>query len=541
MGISTFHPLHTDMPKPAKFTDPFCYEPHPLCLMAAEEVRGYVMVDGVLRADAEHGKMFGVLVVEDGSGRLGYLAAYSGLLAGRNDHAFFVPPVFDAMRPDGHFKTREAEITAINRRIDGLMADGRHLAAMAEAAACRRGCEEEEALFRQKMKEAKRVRDMKRAQPEGVTPEEEARMIRESQFMKAELARLRRRNKEKISVKEQAVAAFEDEIRRLKGQRREMSDELQRWLFSRYSMLNALGERRDLCSIFAGTPGHVPPAGAGDCCAPKLLQHAYLHGLRPVCMAEFWFGESPKSEVRIDGNYYPACRGKCLPILSHMLQGLDMDAATPEQAVCQPPEIVYEDEHLAVVDKPAGMMSVPGKGGSMSLIEMMKERSRNPEQTIIAHRLDMDTSGLVIIAYGTETYKNLQRQFMLRTVKKRYIALLDGHTGLPVHGRISLPLYSDPLDRPYQKVDYALGKSAVTEYRILGRQGAMTRVALFPLTGRTHQLRVHCAHADGLALPIVGDRLYGRKAGRLCLHAEAITFVHPVSGKEMTFERKAPF
>lgn len=536
-----FHPLHTDIPKPAKFTDPFCYEPHPLCLIAAEEVRGHIMGDGILRADAEHGKMFGVLVAETDEGQLGYVAAFSGLLAGRNDHEFFVPPVYDAMRPDGYFKTHEAEITAINRHIDNLMADEKYMAAVAEAAECHRECEEEEALFRQKMKEAKLARDEKRARTEDLTQEEEARMIRESQFMKAELVRIRKRNKEKISAKEHALAVFEYEIKRLKGQRKAMSDSLQHWLFSRYEMLDALGERRDLCSIFADTPSHVPPAGAGDCCAPKLLQHAFLNSLRPVCMAEFWYGASPKSEVRVDGNYYPACRGKCLPILSHMLQGLEIDTGTPGEAVCQPPEIVYEDKHLAVVNKPAGMMSVPGKSGGVPLIELMKKRSHNPEQTIIVHRLDMDTSGLIIVAYDTETYKNLQQQFILRKVKKRYIALLDGHTTLPDHGRISLPLYSDPLDRPYQKVDYTNGKPAMTEYRILGREGNNTRIALFPLTGRTHQLRVHCAHADGLCLPIVGDRLYGHKAGRLCLHAEAITFVHPASGKEMTFERKAPF
>lgn len=536
-----FHPLHTDIRKPARFNNPFSYEPHQLCVIAACEVREYIAGNDELKQDAGLGKMFGVLVVEDGDGRTGYLAAYSGLLAGRNDHAFFVPPVFDAMSPDGYFKTHEAEITAINRRIDDLMKDERYKAALAEAGECRRHCAQEEAAFRQKMKEAKRVRDERRLRPEGVTPEEDALMIRESQFMKAELVRIKRRNAALMAEKDKTAAAFEEEISALKAKRRQMSDSLQHWLFSRYDMLNALGERRNLCSIFADTPGRVPPAGAGDCCAPKLLQHAYLNGLRPVCMAEFWYGASPKGEIRLDGNYYPSCRGKCLPILGHMLRGLDVDTATPEQAVCQPLEIVYEDEWLAVVNKPPGMASVPGRSGGTSVIELMKQRSLKPEQVIIVHRLDMDTSGLIIIAYGMETYKDLQRQFILRTVKKRYIALLDGHTARPTCGRITLPLYSDPLDRPYQKVDYDRGKTAVTDYRILSTSADMTRIALFPQTGRTHQLRVHCAHADGLAVPIVGDRLYGHKSGRLCLHAEALTFVHPATGKEMTFERKAGF
>lgn len=535
------HPLHTGMEKPVRFNNPFNYEPHPMCIVAACEVRKHIEEHREIKSDAKHGKMFGVLVVEDKDGRTGYLAAYSGLLAGRNDHEFFVPPVFDAMRPDGYFKTREAEITAINKRIDSIMQDERYKTAMADANSCRRGCDREESAFRLKIKEAKRIRDVKRAMAEGVTLEEEERMTGESRFMKAELVRIRRRNAALKAEKDRAVAVFEEEITALKAQRKEMSDSLQHWLFSRYDMLDATGERRNLCSIFADTPGRVPPAGAGDCCAPKLLQHAYLNGLRPVCMAEFWYGASPKGEIRIDGNYYPACRGKCLPILRHMLKGLDVETYMPEQAVCTPLEIVYEDKWLAVVNKPAGMASVPGLNGGTSVIGLMKERSINPAQTTVVHRLDMDTSGLIIVAYDMETYKNLQRQFMLRTIKKRYVALLDGHTARPAHGRISLPLYQDPLDRPYQKVDYDRGKTAVTEYKVLSTSANTTRIALFPLTGRTHQLRVHCAHADGLGVPIAGDRLYGRKAGRLCLHAESVTFVHPASGKEMTFERKAGF
>lgn len=536
-----FHRLTAGVPLPRKFTDPFCYEPHPLCLQAAGGVRRLIEGDAALRADAARGKMFGVLVAEDGGGCLGYIAAYSGLLAGRNDWPFFVPPVFDAMRPDGYFKTREAQISAVNAELDSLTGSAGYAGALAARDACARANAEEEALFRQKMAEAKARRDALRRSAGPVTPEEEAAMVRESQYMKAELKRIRRRAAARLAEAGAAAAGMEERAARLKARRRQMSDDLQHWLFSQYSMLNARGERRDLCSIFAATPQGVPPAGAGDCCAPKLLQYAYLNGLRPLCMAEFWWGRSPANEVRHHLHFYPACRGKCLPILTHMLQGLDVEKGHAEGCVSQPLEIVYEDEWLAVVNKPAGMKSVPGRTDSASVAETMTQRNPAGRTATPVHRLDMDTSGLLIVAYGADTYRKLQAQFADRTVKKRYVALLDGAVSRPPAGTISLPMRPDPLDRPYQKVDYAGGKPAVTEYRVLGTQGGATRVALFPLTGRTHQLRLHCAHADGLGAPIIGDRLYGRGGGRLCLHAEAITFTHPATGKVMKFERKADF
>ena len=536
-----FHPLHTSLPRPAKFTDPFCYEPHPLCLAAAKELQDYIAGDGLLRAEADKGKMFGVLVVETADGQTGYLAAFSGLLCGSNGHAFFVPPVFDATPPDGYFKTREAEISAINRRIDSLQSSEEYQTALREKACCAEENAKAEDEYRQAMRQAKARRDARRQSPQPLTAEEEAAMTRESQHMKAGLRRLKRRGAELLAAKEQAVKVFEDEIEALKARRRQMSDALQHWLFSQYSMLNARGERRNLCDIFAHTPQRVPPAGAGDCCAPKLLQHAYLNRMRPVCMAEFWWGESPKGEVRHHLHFYPACRGKCLPILGHMLQGLEVEKGSPEAAVSEPLEIVYEDDWLAVVNKPAGMKSVPGRSGGESVLEDMRRRHPDKPQLTLVHRLDMDTSGLLIAAFDMATYKKLQAQFLRREVRKRYVALLDGVPSRPMHGEIRLPMRPDPLDRPYQKVDFTNGKEAVTEYRILETQGNTTRVALFPHTGRTHQLRLHCAHAAGLAAPILGDRLYGHGHGRLCLHAEQLEFTHPVTGKTMKFERRAEF
>ena len=467
--MEQLHPLHTDIQPPERFTYPFCYEPHPLCQLAAKEVQAYIAGHEDIREDADRGKMFGVLVVEY-KGSLAYLAAYSGLLAGRNDWDFFVPPVYDAQQPDGHFKTKEREISQTS------------------------------AISHQTSKQ--------------------------------------------------------------------MSQDLQLWLFHQYQLLNARGETKDLVDIWqeyysrpklrAKFP--LPPGGTGDCCAPKLLQYAYGQGLRPLCMAEFWWGATTKEELRQHLNYYPACRGKCKPILTWMLQGLDVDP-DPESLGFAHLELktIYEDDAIVVVDKPSGMLSTPGRIEQYSVETVM--RQRYPD-AVIAHRLDMGTSGLLIVAKSLEAYRPLQEQFVKHQVKKKYVAMLETmavanfslftiHSSLPTTGRISLPLRPDPMNRPRQMVDMEHGKRAVTDYEFLStpptsltsHPSPLTSnfVALYPQTGRTHQLRIHCAHPDGLGRPIVGDELYGTKAQRLMLHATEIWFRHPVTGEEMHFISPVPF
>ena len=422
------HPLNTDIQAPERFTYPFCYEPHPLCVMAAKEVQAYIGSRAEIREDADKGKMFGVLVVEKPtpcvspplqgeSEGVFFLAAYSGLLAGRNDWPFFVPPVYDAQQPDGHFKTTEREISLAT-----------HLSPL-------------------------------------------------------------------ISKK--------------------MSQDLQLWLFHQYQLLNARGEMKDLVDIWQSYYSRpklrqkfpLPPGGTGDCCAPKLLQYAYQQGLKPVCMAEFWWGATTKEEIRQHLNYYPACRGKCKPILTWMLEGLEVDP-NPELEGFAHLELktVYEDEAIVVVDKPSGMLSTPGRIEDYSVETVM--RQRYPD-AVIAHRLDMGTSGL-----------------------------LEGRGKKEeVRGTVSLPLRPDPMNRPRQMVDMEHGKRAVTDYEFISPD----IVALYPQTGRTHQLRIHCAHPDGLGRPIVGDELYGTKAQRLMLHATEIWFRHPITGEEMHLVSPVPF
>ena len=449
------HPLDSKTERPRRFTFPFCYEPHPLCVAAAREVQ-----QELGRMTLTEGKMFGVLVVETTEGALGFLAAYSGLLEGRNDWDYFVPPVYDAQQPDGHFKQEE-------RRISAMTADGEH------------------------------------------------------------------------------------------EERRRRSQELQRWLFVQYQFLNARGQRRPLvdvwqdyhCSARIRRKYPLPPGGTGDCCAPKLLQYAYRQGLKPLCMAEFWWGPSPKTEVRQHGRFYPACRGKCKPVLTWMLQGLQVDP-NPEEVNGQPRQditVVYEDDDLIVVNKPSGLLSVPGRVGSYSVATILNQRYPG---TLLAHRLDMGTSGLMVAARNRDVYRHLQQQFSDHTIRKTYVALLD----LTLHpspftphqkGTVSLPLLCDPINRPRQVVDYDRGKPAVTDYEVIDivddEQGPACRIHLYPHTGRTHQLRMHCAHPDGLGCPIRGDELYGHSADRLYLHAERLELTHPVTGRRMTFEQPSDF
>ena len=578
------HTLNVSIPSPRQFTYPFCYDVDPLAEAASLELQRYIADADLMSTEKGCGKMFGVLVVEyeDESGALqrGFLAAYSGLLGGRNDWPYFVPPVFDAQQPDGHFKRTEREISAINREIAAIEHDAEYLQSVEQHEQTKKRLQAEVDAFKAEVDAAKVRRDARRKSGEPLSEEEQAEMIRESQFMKAELRRRRKAMEQANSTLHIPHSTFLKSLQR-KRKRKQMSDELQRWLFSAYRMLNAKGEERDLIDIFREYTHAMPPAGAGDCCAPKLLQYAYLHHLRPVCMAEFWWGESPASEIRHHLHYYPACRSKCLPILTHMLKGLDV-APNPlaQKRHTAEPRVLYADEYIMVVDKPAGMLSVPGKAESVrsefsdsvniSVEEYFannsKLKTQNSKFLKAAHRLDMDTSGLLVLARTEQAYVELQRQFASRETVKRYEAVLSGvptqNSKLKTQNSsaqpsdcleaISLPLIADINDRPRQRVDMEHGKPALTLYNIVEVRAVdantavayttkkvdkrRTLVHLYPKTGRTHQLRVHCAHPLGLACPILGDPLYGtERADRMYLHAAELTFRHPVTGETMHF------
>ena len=529
---------------PGRFNNPFYYSPHPLCVMAAQEVRAMLSSDSAVAADAAKGKMFGVLVVRDGDGVLGYLAAFSGLLAGRNNVPGFVPPVFDLQSPTGYFKQEEGEISALNRRIKETECSDEYVTAVAAVTDTKCAMEQQLAAMRDDMRLGKQRRNELRATG-ALTPEEEAALVRESQFQKAELKRVTARWQQQVAGCEAAVAPFKELIASMKEERKRRSAALQRWLFEQFKVLNAGGCEKSLLDIFAAHSSIIPPGGAGECAAPKLLQYAYLNSLTPIAVAEFWVGASPQGEVRRDGCFYGACKSKCEPILGFMLQGLDVEENALEKGCdISNINIVYEDDHILVVDKPSGVLSVPGIMGGTSVQQWLRDEYLHSNELFVAHRLDMATSGLLVAAKSMEVYKELQRQFASCEVQKQYTAILDG---VPVNGEgvIELPLAADYDNRPRQKVDYVGGKPAVTRYKVIGtveRDGHMCGLVRFePITGRTHQLRVHAAHKDGLDCPIVGDALYGTVGERLMLHASRITFVHPVSKENVELESRTSF
>ena len=565
MDDKCFHRLPTGnekvaMGKAKVFPNPFYYEPSPLARLAVALLQQSL-------PELKEGKMFGVLIVEYG-GKLGYLQAYSGQLECISDDSF-VPLVFDYLQPNGYFKTHEAEITALNHEIEVLKQSDDYEKAIKKIADLKVEAQQVVAEAQQKMVVAKRLRDERRKEKAIVSEDEQREMIRESQYMKAELHRIKKRYAALLQEAEAEVEAYSSRISGLKNDRKLKSDHLQRWLFSQFTFLNAQGERSDLLSIFRNyyilnrpqsvfathfaTVGEqitlFPPSGTGECCEPKLLQYAFTHGMRPVEMAMFWWGEPPKTEIRQHGQFYPACNGKCKPLLTWMLKGMNVAANVLEAESKQSIDIVYEDRDLAVIVKPSGMLTVPGRSKRLSVETILRQRWNENDTPIIVHRLDMATSGLLVVARNRYAHKQLQAQFKERTIRKRYVALLStdllNRVGLPKEGTISLPLCADELDRPRQMVDRNKGKTAITHYKIVGKiplqdshYSEAVKVELCPITGRTHQLRVHCAHSEGLACPILGDTLYGKRADRLYLHAEYLAFTHPTTGKPLSFESK---
>ena len=576
--------ISTGIDIPERMNNPLDYEPHPLCIAACKELQAYLAERKDWREEIDKGKMFGVLIVEKNDKEIGYLAVYSGQIGGRSDWKGFVPAVFDYLQPDGYFKTHEAKITELNQRIAHLINNPEIKETERILNKLHKVQEHKLNLHKMQITEAKAKRDARRQEAslhpdtKGLTPEEEQAMIKESQFLKAELRRFKKLISQKTPL-EEMYDNYQKGLQEIKQLRKSDSDELQKWLFSQFKMLNDKGESKDLLEIFKEFNQMVPPAGSGECCEPKLLQYAFEHGLKPIQMAMFWWGESPKEEIRHHLHFYPACNGKCKPILHWMLPADVFEQASADAYIYNKVEILYEDQELAVIHKPEGMLSVPGKDAQQPSIYSWA-RKQFPEATgpLIVHRLDMATSGLMVIAKTEFAYHRLQEQFTSHQVQKRYVAIVcckDKDMAQRIKDAtkmISLPLMPDYLDRPRQIVNHEQGKEAITEYEVLGSEERRVkseefnstanhevpssnlkvqssnlkvqciRLALYPKTGRTHQLRVHCAHREGLDAPILGDPLYGNvKADRLYLHAEAITFKHPLTGKEIHIERKADF
>jgi tRNA pseudouridine32 synthase/23S rRNA pseudouridine746 synthase len=541
---------------PGKFAYPMHYEPHEIALIAAQELQYYLKTQTSWEHDFGMepfndgeiiGKMFGVLVVKNANGELGYLCAVSGKLAGQNVHEKFVPPVFDILPENGFFRKGEAVITEINQRVMVLENSPDFLLALAQLNDATNQADNELAAIKQRNQLRKEARSEKRKAIDVESPEEElnAQLLmlgNESITDHYELKQLKKHWKERLAELEMVVADFRVGIDKLKEERKQRSAALQDEIFEQFYFVNKALERRSVGDIFKDTVEGRPVAGAGECAAPKLFQYAFLNQLEPIALAEFWWGQSPKTEVRIHGHYYPACRGKCEPILGHMLQGmlLEENPLQHNPAEGKDLSIVWEDEHLVVIHKPHEFLSAPGKRVHDSVLARLKDRYPEATGPLIVHRLDMSTSGLLLAAKTLEIYIDLQSQFIKREVKKRYVAVLEGIVEAD-EGLIDLPLRVDLDDRPRQLVCYDHGKPAQTRWEVIERKDGRTRVHLYPFTGRTHQLRVHAAHALGMNHPIVGDDLYGRRSTRLHLHAERIEFRHPLSGEWLVIEAAAAF
>jgi tRNA pseudouridine32 synthase/23S rRNA pseudouridine746 synthase len=535
---------------PACFTFPFYYEPHPLTKIATAELQRYLET----QMDLHHnfgltedqqgpviGKMFGVLVVQDREGKLGYLSAFSGKLAGSNDHPKFVPPVFDMLIENSFFLKEQEIINTINLQIRKIESGDDYKNLKQEIERSNALSIREIADFKKHLKINKTARknlreEQKSRLSDGAYHDFEANLIKQSLRDKHLLNVLSNKWEQLLCEIRSGIEQFETEVEALKNERRERSAALQRQLFEQYEFLNKDGVKKSLQSIFNDTTFGKPPSAAGECATPKLLQYAFLNGYKPLAMAEFWWGASPKSEIRKHKQFYPACTGKCKPILKHMLEGIALDE---DPLIKNPGEnlelkIVYEDDALVIVNKPAELLSVPGIHIRDSVYTRLKSAFVNIEPLMI-HRLDMATSGLLVVAKTKEAHKLIQRQFLKRTVNKRYTALLS-KVMAPAEGEIVLPLRGDLHNRPRQLVCSEFGKKSITRWKVITTNETTTKVHFWPLTGRTHQLRVHSAHEQGLNAPIVGDDLYGTVAERLYLHASYLEFAHPITKQKLSFE-----
>lgn len=535
---------------PSLFNDPFSYSPHPMVVEASHQVLRHLKEAdfGMKRQLSMDGKMFGVLVVQTHSGKIGYLAAYSGTHEDLREDPFFVPPVYDLLSPDSFFPSEEHEIVMLNDLIRDLENDRYRFIHIEVTEEIRQSHLEEIARLREIYEQGKVARSRRRGEilellrsagdpgmKESLSAELEA-INRESQFQKGEIRRAEKKMKEEIAARDAVQAESDARIDALKEKRKEMSGRLQQKIFEHFSFLNANGERKGLLEIFGDS---IPPAGTGECAAPRLLQYAYLNGYKPVAMGEFWYGYD---DSHVQGQFYPSCKGKCGPVLEWMLQGLKVDPAARHSTYgCDSlPDslsalVLYEDDSLLAVNKPAGILSAPGRSGDeKDILQLLSSLGYPVEGLKIVHRLDMHTSGVLLIAKNEATYKQLQREFVERKVLKVYEAVLEGEVSLATtgsgvvwkssdEGRISLPLAADFENRPLQKVDFDNGKVAITDFRILRISGGRTYIEFYPVTGRTHQLRLHSSSPLGLGAPIVGDFLYGSLDRRLMLNALKVT------------------
>ncbi len=481
------------------------------------------------------GKMYGVLLVHTPAGQLQVLKAFSGLLNGQAEVDGWVPPVPGRQQVAAVELLTLEQLTSLKQDIlkwQQLPARVQYAELLAEYTELRQKLQAELQQCRQERRQQRQAGannlagaelDLARVQLNRASQQDGLRYRRFKQQWNAVL--------EPLQI---LIAQADDRIRELKSQRKILSRQLQALMHQAATVTNFAGESRSLATL---QPTGLP-TGTGECCAPKLLHYAATHYLRPIAMAEFWWGLAIGDKQ--PGKFYGACVDRCQPLMGFMLSGLSAQVRSGiPRSVLTNIATIYSDDYLLVVNKPSGLLSVPGRYGQESALDMLKSEYAMPLWA--THRLDQDTSGILVFAKDLDTYRAVSKQFADRdqTLHKVYEALVAGVVPESV-GMIDLPLAADVLDRPKQKVDWLQGKPSITHYRVLEMVGNQTRLELRPVTGRTHQLRVHAS--QGLQTPIVGDHLYGQNdRKRLCLHAREISFRHPHSLAKLHFQVSTPF
>ncbi len=539
---------------PSEFPYPFYYQPDELAKIAVKELQDYL----INTSDLQHnfglnpnkkgkaiGKMFGVLVVKNQAGELGYLAAFSGNLANENNTKLFVPAIVALFDANGFYAKGKAQLMQISEQINALEKNKKFIELQQVVTKHEVRTNKLIALEKEKISKRKQLRKKAKQQAHLLSKtalaKQQAQFAQDNINEKFYLSELANYYTEQIAKEQVALNHYKTQVKELRAKQVALSNSLSEQIAASYQFYNQKQEQKSLTTIFKEWEKAIP-AGAGDCAAPKLLQYAFANQLEPITMAEFWWGKSEDGIIRKHEHYYPSCRGKCEPILGHMLQKTKV-AKNPliiNQGKGKTLETLYEDAAILVINKPSGLLSVPGKTIKDSVYTRIKAQYPEATGPLLVHRLDMDTSGILLIAKTEESYKNLQQQFIKRTVKKCYTAVLAGKLQ-EQKGKIDLPLRVDLNDRPKQLVCYEHGKKALTYWELITSNNNTSLVYFYPVTGRTHQLRVHAAHPKGLNTAILGDDLYGTKANRLHLHAAFIAFKHPISAKKMVFEVKADF
>lgn len=538
-----FHEFDAQHKKaPLRLNNPFFVEISELGKTALEHFKKNLINNPTVLSHFQGGgvgKMFGLLIVKNHHGAFGYLSAFSGKINDSVDVAGFVPPVFDTLIHDGFFKKGERILADFTQSIEAILNSEPYVLKANELLELKEKHKKDLAELTAQIKEGKASRKKLRI---GADPELLAQLGQESINEQLQLKWLKKNQEFEAFELQQELNVFENEIQALRSKRKALSQQLQRQLFEQYTFLNAKKEKKNLLDIFKAFSTDTPPAGAGECAAPKLFQYAFENDYEPIELIEFWWGPSPNSQIRVQGNCYPSCRSKCEPILHHMLSAT-LSEAPPrlnDDDRLSEIQVLYEDEHLAVINKPFDVLSVPGRVTSLSVADYLTTLFPNAERPMLAHRLDRATSGVLLVAMNQDVYIALQKQFTRRLIKKKYVAVLDGLLANK-SGTINLPLRVDLDNRPQQMVCFEHGLAATTRYEVLSTNEGRTRIALYPITGRTHQLRVHAAHPKGLNTAILGDDLYGKKSNRLHLHAAKLVFTHPVTGKEMNVQSSVEF